>query len=70
MSPTVPPTSPMHDVVALGRLEDPALDLVGDVRDHLHGAAEVVAAALLADHRRRRPAPVVKLFFWLMRVEQ
>ena len=29
---------------------DAALDLVGDVRDHLHGAAEVVAAALLADH--------------------
>jgi hypothetical protein len=31
-------------------LHDAALDLVGDVRDHLHGAAEVVAAALLADH--------------------
>ena len=29
---------------------DPALDLVGDVRDDLHRAAEVVAAALLADH--------------------
>jgi len=29
---------------------DPRLDLVGDVRDHLHGAAQVVAAALLADH--------------------
>ena len=27
-----------------------ALDLVGDVRDDLHGAAEVVAAALLGDH--------------------
>ena len=26
----------------------PALDLVGDVRDHLHGVAEVLAAALLA----------------------
>ena len=26
------------------------LDLVGDVRDHLHGGAEVVAAALLGDH--------------------
>jgi hypothetical protein len=25
------------------------LDLVGDVRDHLHGLAEVVAAALLGD---------------------
>ena len=29
---------------------DELLDLVGDVRDHLHGAAEIVAAALLADH--------------------
>ena len=29
---------------------DPARDLVGDVRDHLHRAAEIVAAALLADH--------------------
>src|SRR6266581_3324109 len=27
------------------------LDLVGDMRDHLHGAAEVVAAALLSYHR-------------------
>ncbi len=26
-------------------------DLVGDVRNHLHGAAEVVAAPLLVDHR-------------------
>ena len=26
-------------------------DLVGDVRDHLHRAAQVVAAALLADDR-------------------
>ena len=26
------------------------LDFVGDVRDHLHGAAQVVAAALLGDH--------------------
>ena len=30
--------------------QDPALDLVGDVRNHLDGAAEVVAPALLADH--------------------
>ena len=29
----------------------PALDLVGDVRDHLHGAAQVVTATLLAQHR-------------------
>src|SRR5690606_14655831 len=38
-------------VEALGGGVDAALDLVGDVRDHLHGGAEVVAAALLADHR-------------------
>ena len=30
--------------------QDPVLDLVGDVRDHLDGVAEVVAAALLGDH--------------------
>src|SRR5690606_20641913 len=29
---------------------DPALDLVGDVRDHLDRAAEIVPASLLADH--------------------
>ncbi len=29
-----------------------ALDLVGDVRDHLHGVAEVLAAALARDHLR------------------
>jgi hypothetical protein len=34
-----------------GAQENPALDFVGDVRDHLHRAAEVVAAAFLADHR-------------------
>ena len=37
------------DVDVVGReLADGGLDLVGDVRDDLHGAAEVVAAALLA----------------------
>jgi len=34
-----------------GAFDDAALDLVGDVRDHLHRAAEVLAAALLAQHR-------------------
>ena len=34
-----------------GAALDARLDLVGDVRDHLHRAAEVVAAALLVDHR-------------------
>ncbi len=37
------------DVEALGGLADAAFDLVGDVRDHLHGPAQVVAAALLGD---------------------
>ena len=39
------------DVAGLGDQRDPLLDLVGDVRDDLHGPAEVVAAALAADHR-------------------
>ena len=38
-------------VVRLAHRADPVLDLVGDVRDHLDGVAEVVAAALLGDHR-------------------
>ena len=40
-----------HDVDVLGLRDqlDAVLDLVRDVRDDLHGAAEVVAAALLAD---------------------
>ena len=39
------------DVGRLGHQLDPLLDLVGDVRHHLDGRAEVVAAALAADHR-------------------
>ena len=39
------------DVVG-GEPVDAPLDLVGDVRDHLHGLAEVVAAALGGEHRR------------------
>ncbi len=38
------------DLGVAGAGGDPALDLVGDVRNHLHGSAQVVAAALLADH--------------------
>ena len=30
---------------------DPLLDLVGDVRNHLHGVAEIVASALLVQNR-------------------
>ncbi len=37
------------DAQALGQTVHAALDLVGDVRDDLDGAAEVVAAALLGD---------------------
>ena len=38
-----------HDVDAVRDRADRVLDLVGDVRNHLHGAAEVVAAPLLLD---------------------
>ena len=38
-----------HDVDVLRRRADRVLDLVGDVRNDLHGAAEVVAAPLLLD---------------------
>ena len=47
-----------HDVrrvavgVGRGHRPDAGLDLVGDVRDDLDGVAEVLAAALLGDHRR------------------
>ena len=53
MSPTVPPISvmTMSTSAGLGDELDAVLDLVGDVRDHLDGAAEVVAAALAPDHR-------------------
>ena len=48
------------DRLGLGDDQDLLLDLVGDVRDHLHGPAEVVAAALAGDHgvvdRPRRDA--------------
>ena len=41
-----------HDVRVggLGDRADPRLDLVRDVRDHLHGRPEVLALALLAKH--------------------
>ena len=41
-----------HDVDVVAReRQDALLDLVGDVRDHLHGLAEVLALALLGEHR-------------------
>ena len=43
-------------VLVGGQAEDGALDLVGDVRDHLHRAAEVVAAPLLLDDAEIDPA--------------
>ena len=41
-----------HDVDVLRDGPDAVLDLVGDVRNDLHGAAEVIAPALLVDHRQ------------------
>ena len=49
MSPTVPPISTSDDVDVLGHGPDRVLDLVGDVRNHLHRATEVVAAPFLLD---------------------
>ena len=37
---------------SVGQLADGRLDLVGDVRDDLHGLAQVLAAALLLDDRQ------------------
>jgi len=39
-----------HVDIRAGHGQHVVLDLVGDVRDHLHGVAEEVAAALLGDH--------------------
>ena len=52
MSPTVPPISVITTSTSADSATQPdaVLDLVGDVRDHLHRAAEVVAAALAPDH--------------------
>ena len=52
MSPTVPPISVMTTSVGVASATraDARLDLVRDVRDHLHGRAEVLALALLAQH--------------------
>jgi hypothetical protein len=41
-----------HVDVVGGHPPDTGLDLVGDVRDDLHGVAQVLAAPLLGDHRR------------------
>ena len=41
-----------HEVGVADALEDEFLDAVGDVGDHLHGAAEIVAVPLLREHAR------------------
>ena len=38
-----------HEIEAVIALADEVLDLVGDVRDHLDGGAEIVAAPLLGE---------------------
>ena len=38
-----------HEVIVLVAVEDEILDLVGDVRNDLHGGAEIVAAPLALD---------------------
>jgi hypothetical protein len=40
-----------HDVVTRGGAADGILDLVGDVRDHLHRRAQIFAAPLAVDDR-------------------
>ena len=50
MSPTVPPISTSTKSSSSVSRDDELLDRVGDVRDHLHRRAEIVAAPLLGDH--------------------
>src|SRR5690348_4159199 len=38
-----------HDVNLVGHLLDGGFDFVGDVRDHLYGLAEIIAAPLALD---------------------
>ena len=38
--------------VRLGHLQDPAFDLIGDVRDHLHGIAEILPTTFPGDDFR------------------
>src|SRR5229473_1667306 len=40
-----------HHVHAFGNFPDRGFDFVGDVRNHLHGLAEEIAAALLGQNR-------------------
>ena len=52
MSPTVPPISMITTSTSSAAGADAVLDLVGDVRDDLHRASEVVAAPFLLDDRQ------------------
>ena len=49
MSPTVPPISHSTKSKPSLPVADEFLDRVGDVRDHLHGGAEIIAAPLRGD---------------------
>ena len=49
MSPTVPPISADHHIDIAGHLAHGGLDFIGDVRDHLDGLAQIVAAAFAGD---------------------
>jgi hypothetical protein len=49
MSPTVPPISTITTSFSGANPAHRALDLVGDVRDHLYRGAEILAPALLRD---------------------
>ena len=51
ISPTVPPISAKHEVEVVGLGARERLDGVGDVRDHLHRGAEIVAPPLALDDR-------------------
>ena len=59
MSPMVPPISEMTMSAPdlLGDAAQALLDGLGDVRDHLHGAAQEVAAPLARDERSGRWSP-------------
>ena len=53
MSPTVPPISVITTSTSSpASLANARLDLVGDVRNDLHGLAQELAAPLLVDHRQ------------------
>ena len=51
MSPTVPPISMITTSTSARNLAERGLDFVGDVRNHLHRFAQVIAAPLLGENR-------------------